>query len=150
VEELQHSVRDLCVKLEHITLKQEAVTIPTYMVFDVQHLCLPISAIAHPVSKPIVTHYGSIDHGDKHSHRGVGNGVVTSIIPTPVIGVRHSATLTHALYCWQLYTASQLLVNHALPLVEFPDFDGSSPKVGFRSMKITSRCMLYLIISSLE
>jgi hypothetical protein len=94
VEELQHRIHDLCIKLEHITLKQEEAAIPTYMVFNVQHLCLPISAIAHLVSKPIVTHSGSIDHGDKHSHRGVENGVVTSIIPTLVIGARHSATLS--------------------------------------------------------
>lgn len=130
VEELQHSIRTL--KQDHITLKQEEVVNPAYMVFDVQHLSLPVSAVAHPVSKPIVTSSGSIDHGDEHSHRGVGNGVVTTIVPTLVIGTRPSATLSPMPFTIGssiLMDASQFLVSQALPLVEFPDFDGSSPKV---------------------
>jgi hypothetical protein len=71
-------------------------------------------------------------HGDETILRGLGNVVVTTLIPTPVTGARNTKTLTPVAFplghaCSPEF--AQYHLNHALPTVEFPDFDGSSPKL---------------------
>lgn len=127
VDELQSSVRELCSKVEKLSLKQEELTNPAYKVFDTQHLNIPQSA-APPFVKSTSRDAGPSDRGDEHGHRGLEHGVVTTFVPTPVTGAKHSATLSPVPFnigSALLTDVGQLSVNHALPLVEFPDFDGT-------------------------
>ncbi|CAD6339885.1 unnamed protein product [Miscanthus lutarioriparius] len=132
VEELQSSVRELCTKVDHLAVKQEEVTNSAYRVFDTEHLNVTGSATTDLPSKPCGVTSGPSGHGDETIHRGSGNGVVTTLIPTPVTGVRNTKTLTPVAFpLGHAYSPefTQYHLNHALPTVEFPEFDGSSPKL---------------------
>jgi hypothetical protein len=45
------------------------------------------SAAAHLATSSSEAASGPLGHGASHSHRGIGNGVVTTFVPTPVKGV---------------------------------------------------------------
>ncbi|CAD6220663.1 unnamed protein product [Miscanthus lutarioriparius] len=75
----------------------------------------------------------SIDHGEEHTHRGVGFGVVytTTPEPAPVIGAPNSPNLPALQFGSMGCTPSGLALNwnSAIPPFEFPKFDGSDPKL---------------------
>jgi len=138
VEELQSSVRELCTKVDHLAVKQEEVTNSAYRVFDTEHLNLTGSATTDLPGKPCGATSGPSGHGDETIHQGSGNGVVTTLIPTPVTGVRNTKTLTPVAFpLGHAYSPefTQYHLNHALPTVEFPEFDGSSPKLWIKKVQ---------------
>lgn len=132
VEDIQSCVRDLCTKVNHLAVKQEESSNPAYKVFDTEHLDLSGSPAILASTKPYGVSFGLVGHGVETSNRGSGNGVVTTPVPTPIIGMRTPKTLIlMALPFVHPYTSdmSYYHLNHALPPVEFPEFDGSSPKL---------------------
>lgn len=103
-----------------------------HKVFDVEHIDLIGSASAHLND----SHHGEptqpLGHGDAQYHRGSGNGVVTTFIPSPVTGEKDSHTFSPVPLVLSRpyhFDAGQIQFNHAVPPVEFPDFDGSSSKL---------------------
>jgi len=125
VEELQISVRNFCAKVDQITVKQESAASPAYKVYDTENLDLTGSTMVSPSTKPYGATSGPSGHGDENDHRGLGNGVVTTLVPTPVTGARTSQPLTPTTFP----NMTQFYLNHALPPAEFPEFDGSCPKL---------------------
>jgi hypothetical protein len=114
--------------VDHLAVKQEEVTNSAYKVFDTEHPNLARSTPTDLLGKTT----GPSGHDDETILRGSGNGVVTILIPTPVTGARNTKTLTPVAFplghaCSPEF--AQYHLNHALPTVEFPDFDGSSPKL---------------------
>jgi hypothetical protein len=113
-------------------VKQEEVANPTYKVFDTQHLDLSESVAAHLAGKLFGATSGPSGHDKEHGHRGVGNGVVTTIILAPVTDARNSRTLSSVPFSLGGFcgsNAGQFQFNHTLPHVKFPEFDGSSVKL---------------------
>jgi hypothetical protein len=106
VEELQSSVRSLYEKIEHLSSKQEEMVNPAYKVFDTQHLDFSESATAHLASKPVGATSGPIGHSDEHNHRGVGNGVVTTYVPTSITGAKHPTHLSPVVFAYGGFYAS--------------------------------------------
>jgi hypothetical protein len=106
VEELQSSVRNLCEKIKHLSSKQEEMVNPAYKVFDTQHLDFSESAAAHLAGKPIGVTSGPIGHNDEHNHQGVGNGVVTTYVPTLITGAKHPTHLSPVVFASSGFYAS--------------------------------------------
>jgi hypothetical protein len=109
-----------------------------HKVFDVEHLDFTESATANLGGKLFGTKSRSLGHGDAHDHWGTGNGVVTTLVPTLVISAGTSNPIPPISYALPLSTpypvdATQLQLNHVIPPVDFPDFDGSSPKLWIRN-----------------
>jgi hypothetical protein len=132
VEQLQTSVRNLCAKVDQIAMKQESAPSSAYKVYDTEQLDLTGSGMVSPFAKPYGAPSGPSGHSEEHDHRGLGNGVVTTLIPTLVIGARPTRTLTPVAFpLGHTYTPdmAQFYLNHALPPMEFPEFDGSCPKL---------------------
>ncbi|CAO2143691.1 unnamed protein product [Urochloa humidicola] len=74
---------------------------------------------------------------DELGHRGRGAGVVTTLVPSPITGANKFSNLTPVPF--QGYDNSDTVkanssssYNSALPQLEFPKFDGASPKLWIR------------------
>lgn len=116
--------------MEELSLKQQVIN--THKVFDTEHLDLTGSAAPLPTNKPQGVPHRPLGHGDAQDHRGSVNGVVTTFIPTPVTGAKNSNDLSPVPFtmCGAYpVDTGQMQFNHAVPPVDFPDFDGSSPKL---------------------
>jgi hypothetical protein len=122
-------MHDLCAKVDQIAANQEAVANSAYKVFDTEHPDLTGSSSPSTAIKPYGAHSRPSGHDDDHDHRGLGNGVVTTLIPTPVTGAKHSQILTPPIFAAYSPDMNQFYLNHAIPLMEFPEFDGSCPKL---------------------
>lgn len=132
VQDLQTSLKDLWVQVEQISQKQIQMSVGK--VFDVEHFDLTGSSKKPKVENSPGTETGPLGHGDAQQHRGHGHGVVTTLVPTPVIGAGNSNSLSLIPFALPLSNAyhvdvGQLHMNHVIPLVDLPDFDGSSPKL---------------------
>jgi hypothetical protein len=125
VKVLQSNIASLQAKVDELSMKQEEIS--AHKVFDAERPDLTGST-----STPLKETSRPLGHGSAQDHRGFGNGVVTTLIPTPVTGAKDSDTLSPVPFIlgspYQV-DASQYPLNHAIPPVEFPDFDGSSPKL---------------------
>jgi hypothetical protein len=109
---------------------------PAYKVFDAQHLNLSGHAAAHLAGGSDNTPTGLDARGDEHGHRGLGNGVITTFVPTPVTGAKPSLNLSSVAYTPGSSTvtiATPFQFNHATPPVDFREFDGSCPKLWIRN-----------------
>jgi hypothetical protein len=142
------NLKDLLTKVEQILQKQ--VDMNAHKVFDVEHLDFTESATTNPGGKLFETKSRSLGHGDAHDHRGTGNGVVTTLVSTPVTSAGTSNPIPPIPYALPLSTpypvdVAQLQLNHVIPLVDFPDFDGVHPNCGSETVKITLSYMQYLI-----
>jgi hypothetical protein len=103
-------------------------------VFDVEHFDLTGSSKKPKVENSPGTETRPLGHGDAQQHWGHGHGVVTTLIPTPVTGAGNSNSLSLIPFALPLSNADpidmgQLHMNHVIPPVDFPNFDGSSPKL---------------------
>lgn len=129
VEDLQASVQDLRDKIEILSMSRVE-AYPADKVFETEHIDLTGTATAHRAELRSGTSLGPLGHGVDHHYQGSGNGVVTTFIPTPVTGAR--ATSPNAYVPYSLsgnFCDGSFNMNQALPYVEFPEFDGSSPKL---------------------
>lgn len=79
VEELQVGIRDLRTKFE-LSVKQSQWKEPNHKIYDTEEIDLTASSSKHSAG----TNHGPLGHGNALQHRGDGNGVVTTLIPTPV------------------------------------------------------------------
>lgn len=133
--------------MEQISQKQEEMA--AYKVFDVEHIDLTGSAAANPDGKSLGTNSRPLGHGDAQDHRGTGNGVVTTYVPTPVTGAGISNPIPPIPYAIPSSTpfaldAAQFHLNHVIPPVDFPDFMVVHPNCGLETVKITSSYMQFL------
>lgn len=96
--------------------------------FNEQHLNLSGHVATHLVGGSDSTPTGLDACGDEHGHLDLGNGVVTTFVPTPVTGVKPSLIFSPV-----AYTLGSSAVTAATPLVDFPEFDGSCPKLWIRN-----------------
>lgn len=107
--------------------------------YDTEHLDLTGSAAAHQAGSSQGANPRPRGHGDDLQHRGVGNGVVT--------GAGNSTPYTPLPFnqsCSVSRDDGRLNLSHALPPVDFTDFDGSTPKLWFKN------CQSYFDISEGE
>jgi hypothetical protein len=152
IEKLQSNVRNLCDKNEHLSSKKEELTNPAYKVFNEEHLNLAGHAAVHLASGSRGTLTGPCARGDEHGHRVLGNLVVTTFVPTPVTGVKHSAIASPVQFTVgspMLTNASQFMINRALPLWSSLNLMVVTQRFGSRSVRTILRCIMYLIILSL-
>jgi hypothetical protein len=136
VEKLQTDVRELSNKLEHLSLKHEELTNTAYKVFDERHLDLSGHAGSHLDGGSGGNPIGLGARSDEHGHWGLGNGVVTTFVPSPVTGAKPSRNLSPVASTpgsSTVPTATPFQFNHAIPPVDFPEFDGSCPKLWIRN-----------------
>ena len=122
-------MRDLQSKVDRLALKTEEFTNPVYKVFDEEFLDFtkkPVVADLTTTSSGAAS--GPNGHGAAHDHRGLGHGVVTTLKPTPVKGPKpHSKTPPVP---FSLNRVDEMPNwNTLLPQLDFPHFDGSSPKI---------------------
>ncbi|CAO2144897.1 unnamed protein product [Urochloa humidicola] len=132
VDELQLSVKDLGTKVERIALRQDEAEDPDFKVFHSEHPDFSKPAAAHLAATSSQAASGHNCQGDGEKHRGSGQGVVTTLVPTPVKGANAYSEFTPMNFSMKtvmdnLSTASP--INAAVPQLSFPVFDGSSPKV---------------------
>ncbi|XP_062187935.1 uncharacterized protein LOC133891241 [Phragmites australis] len=127
VNDLQASVEDLRIKVD----------LCEGMVKEgVQQKGEP-SATAHQVATSPEATLGPHGHCFDYSHRDVGRGVVTTLIPTPVIGAKQFRN-TSPLHFGLMDSAKRTKFTTAsclgsvLPRLEFPRFDGLNPKIWIR------------------
>lgn len=97
-------------------------TSPGERTFAYEEIDLTKSAAPHLAASSMEVTSGPLGHGEATDHRGIGNEVVTTLIPTPVTGAQQSQlSILDALTRFQL--------NQAIPPQEFPKFDGMNPKL---------------------
>jgi hypothetical protein len=111
VDNLHQSVTDLQQKVDQLASRQT--------------INLTTSTAPHQSEVSSGEHHLPIGAGVETSNRGIGNGVVTTFVPTPVKGAHttpHPSVPT---------TESQLHfdMTKAIPQFEFPKFDGKKPQV---------------------
>jgi hypothetical protein len=107
-------------------------------VFDVGDLRIPPRPQASEVFKSASTSPRDEGTSEDAPSRDEGNGLVFTVAPTPVNGENTSNSLTAMQPFYFGYPVfptptGQLPVNHVVPLMEFPEFDGTSPKVWVRN-----------------
>lgn len=88
-----------------------------------------------------------LGNGHEHHHRGLVNGVVTTLVPTLVTGTGYSNHLV-TLPTNYLPHETKSPPSHNLPQVEFPEFDGIAPKSWFRNY--TSYFEIYVVPEHLK
>jgi hypothetical protein len=66
------------------------------------------------------------------SHQGFGLGFLAPFVPTQVTGAKDSDTFSPIPITWPV-DASQYHLNHAIPPVDFPNFDGTAPKLWIKN-----------------
>jgi hypothetical protein len=66
-----------------------------------------------------------IGAGDETSNRGIGHGVVTTLVPTPVKGAN---TIAHPSVV-QFESQMPFDLSKVIPQLDFPKFDGKNPKL---------------------
>lgn len=137
VAHLQSGLRDLNIKLDRLSDRHEELANPAHKVFDVEDLSLPPRRNTSEVFKSATTSPRFDTTVGAQGTREVGNGQVTTVVPTPSGGEKPSATsvvMPQFYYGAPMYAdASHMPLNHPLPFMEFPEFDGSSPKVWVRN-----------------
>jgi hypothetical protein len=89
VDNLHKSVTNLQLKVDYLILQPPAID-RAAQVFDIELIDLTKPATAHLAASLSEAASGPLGHGEQHSHRGIGNEVVTTIVPTPVNGVNQS------------------------------------------------------------
>jgi hypothetical protein len=120
VDELQQSVTDLQQKVDLLASQPSAARIFHGETFDLTKSATPHQPVASSEDPQL-----PIGIGVEMSNRGIGNGVVTTFMPTPVKGAPTipQTSVPHA--DSQLYFD----MNKAMPQFEFPKFDGKHPKL---------------------
>lgn len=132
----QDEIENLQAKVDKIDVRQDEIENPTYRVFDTEHLDFTKSKLtaAHLAATSLEAASGPERHYFAHAHRGPGHGVVTTLVPSPVIGAKMLPNLTPIPF--SLAGASNMdtsygspNLNALLPQLDFSSFDGSSPKI---------------------
>jgi len=77
---------------------------------------------------------GPDGHRDDNNHRSVGAGVVTTLVPPPVTGAKRFSSATPVPFMGfnsACHSMNSQLSSYgcAVPQIEFPNFDGSNPKI---------------------
>ena len=80
---------------------------------------------AHLATSSFEAASGLLANGVPHSHRGIGNRVVTTYVPTLVKGANPTLLAVPPNSTTQQFFA----LNQAIPQQEFPIFDGMNPKL---------------------
>jgi hypothetical protein len=92
--------------------------------FDTEAINLTKSAAPHStVTSPAISL--PIGAGDETSNRGIGHGVVTTLVPTPVKGAN---TIAHPSVV-QFESQMPFDFSKVIPQLDFPKFDGKNPKL---------------------
>ncbi|CAO2186967.1 unnamed protein product [Urochloa humidicola] len=133
MDDLQLSVKKLNNKVEEIALHQEEADNPAYKVFDREHLDLSKPAAAHLAASSSQAASGQFCHRVDDYYRGTGQGVVTTLVPTPVKGEKPYSEFTPLPMSLRNVSENLTTVtsnfNVAMPQLPFPVFDGNSPKL---------------------
>ena len=124
VDDLHKSVTDLRLKVDHL-ISHPPATDRAKQVFDNDLIDLTKPTTAHLVASSSEAASGPLGHDKQHSHWGIGNGVVTTIVPTLVKGANSPLPTFSSNFSAQQFFA----LNQAIPQQEFPKFDGMSPKL---------------------
>ncbi|CAN6329801.1 unnamed protein product [Urochloa humidicola] len=136
VDELWDSVKNLQHKVEKMAIRQEELSNPAYKVFESEDIDLTKQkpAPAYLGVNSLEAASGSDDHRSAKDHRGSGQGVVTTLVPSPVTGQKNLSHLTPVPFSLQGIEHDDVHASNSnwktvLPQLDFPTFDGSFPKI---------------------
>lgn len=134
VNELHDSVLDLQQKVDQLA-NQPQLSDAAPRTFDTEYIDLTKPATAHLAATSHEVALGPLGHGATNVHRGTGNRVVTTTMPSPVKGANQFSAVPQ----------SQFSLNHAMPPIDFPKFDDMSPKLCRNTVNPISISMLFLL-----
>ena len=131
VDDLKNHLQGLRDQVDRLCLKTEEFVNPAYKHFDEERIDLTKPAAAHLVGTSPETASGPDGHRDARDHRGIGRGVVTTYVPSPVIGVNPITPIPFSLVGTESPESPSSNQNWSalLPQLSFPTFDGSNPKI---------------------
>lgn len=121
VDALHNSVRNLQTKVDQLTSRPLPMA-PGARTFEFDEIDLTKSAAAHLAASSTEATSWLLGHGDTTDHRGIGNRVVTTLVPAPVTGAQQP-------HLPILDAPTRLQLNQAIPPMDFPKFDGMNPKL---------------------
>jgi hypothetical protein len=124
VDGLQKSMADLQIKVDQLITHPPIVN-SADCVFETVELDITKSAAPQSAASSSAAASGLLATGDPTSHRGLGHGVVTTYVPTPVKGANLIPSTVSPNFTAQQFFA----LNQAIPQQEFPKFDGMNPKL---------------------
>lgn len=124
VDELHQSILNLQQKVDHLTSRPPSIE-PTTCTFDTEYIDLTKPVAAHLAATSTEATSRLLGHGSAIDHQGTDNGVVTTIVPSPAKGAPKFPSVTAHSYDSQ----SNFHMNSAMPQLDFPKFDGMSPKL---------------------
>jgi len=124
VDELHHSVVNLQQKVDQLTA-QPPPTAAASRIYNMETIDLMKSAVHRQHTASSGATQQPIGTDVETSNRGIGNGVVTTFVPTLVEGAHN---FPHP-YVGSLESQLHFDMTKAIPQFEFPKFDGKNPKL---------------------
>jgi hypothetical protein len=124
VDGFQKSVADLQIKVDQLITHPPIVN-SADRVFETVEINITKSAAPRSAASSSAAALGLLATGDPTSHRGLGHGLVTTYVPTPVKGANLIPSTVSPNFTAQQFFA----LNQAIPRQEFPKFDGMNPKL---------------------